>query len=439
MFPAANIAVQDAGPHSGLPTFSAVRFLIGSHFGFFLPIFAQRIEEEGVSISSMPHPRGWQAIAPAPERGVRGQDGRAPRAAAFAIVLGGLMMAAALARQERSPSVSLALGFKSTAWSDQPMHVKPAVAAIQAASLATGAQQVLQDSRRQLATLRLAQVPQRAGGPVQWPKARAPAGNADAARAYFSREIAQRLHRVDAAAQSAKDAAVKTLGLSPQLTWIAKPMTASSHSLSTSPDLVLPSRTTRNGLALDYFHLNSLPAAVAVRFAKREVAGARAPPAPTNPDLRDVDKQAEKALAQGTATVVSRRQKAGILPMPVNQRGWDHTMKRIKEQVGDEAHAKRRNSGDGDIVPQASPVKTKKTAQNVEVASPPQPTKAGVEGRLGKLEAEVARLKKQKSLEDRLHALKVEQAGLQAKYPLLTKAATMPGPPPLAEDGKKAA
>ena len=159
---------------------------------------------------------------------------------------------------------------------------------------------------------------------------------------------------------------------------------------------------------MDYFHLNSLPAAVAVRFAKREVAGALAPPAPTNPDLRDVDKQAEKALAQGTATVVSRRQKAGILPMPVNQRGWDHTMKRIKEQVGDEAHAKRRNSGDGDIVPQASPVKTKKTAQNVEVASPPQPTKAGVEGRLGKLEAEVARLKKQKSLEDRLHALKVE-------------------------------
>ena len=62
-----------------------------------------------------------------------------------------------------------------------------------------------------------------------------------------------------------------------------------------------------------------------------------------------------------------------------------------------------------------------------------------MEGRLGKLEAEVARLKKQKSLEDRLHALKVEQAGLQAKYPLLTKAATMPDPPPLAEDGKKAA
>ena len=370
---------------------------------------------------------------------MRDQDGRAPRAAALAVVLGGLMMAAALAGPERSPSVSLALGFKSTAWSDQPMHVNPAVAAVQAASLATGAQQVLQDSRRQLATLRLAQVPQRAGGPVQWPKAAAPAGNADAARAYFSREIAQRLHRVDTAAQSAKDAAVKTLGLSPQLTWIAKPMAASSHSLSTSPDLVLPSRTTRNGLALDYFHLNSLPAAVAVRFAKREVAGALAPPAPTNPDLRDVDKQAEKALAQGTATVVSRRQKAGILPMPVNQRGWDHTMKRIKEQVGDEAHAKRRNSGDGDIVPQASPVKTKKTAQNVEVVSSPQPTKAGVEGRLGKLEAEVARLKKQKSLEDRLHALKVEQAGLQAKYPLLTKAATMPGPPPLAEDGKKAA
>ena len=377
---------------------------------------------------------------------MRDQDGRAPRAAALAVVLGGLMMAAALAGPERSTSVSLALGFKSTAWSDQPMHVNPAVAAVQAASLATGAQQVLQDSRRQLATLRLAQVPQRAGGPVQWPKAAAPAGNADAARAYFSREIAQRLHRVDTAAQSAKDAAVKTLGLSPQLTWIAKPMAASSHSLSTSPDLVLPSRTTRNGLALDYFHLNSLPAAVAVRFAKREVAGALAPPAPTNPDLRDVDKQAEKALAQGTATVVSRRQKAGILPMPVNQRGWDHTMKRIKEQVGDEAHAKRTNedavqdsSGDGDIVPQASPVKTKKTAQNVKVVSPPQPTKAGVEGRLGKLEAEVARLKKQKSLEDRLHALKVEQAGLQAKYPLLTKAATMPGPPPLAEDGKKAA
>ena len=365
---------------------------------------------------------------------MRDQDGRAPRAAALAVVLGGLMMAAALAGPERSTSVSLALGFKSTAWSDQPMHVNPAVAAVQAASLATGDQ-----SRLQLATLRLAQVPQRAGGPVQWPKAAAPAGNADAARAYFSREIAQRLHRVDTAAQSAKDAAVKTLGLSPQLTWIAKPMAASSHSLSTSPDLVLPSRTTRNGLALDYFHLNSLPAAVAVRFAKREVAGALAPPAPTNPDLRDVDKQAEKALAQGTATVVSRRQKAGILPMPVNQRGWDHTMKRIKEQVGDEAHAKRRNSGDGDIVPQASPVKTKKTAQNVKVVSPPQPTKAGVEGRLGKLEAEVARLKKQKSLEDRLHALKVEQAGLQAKYPLLTKVATMPGPPPLAEDGKKAA
>ena len=322
------------------------------------------------------------------------------------------------------------------------MTVDPASAAVQAASLASVAKQGYLAEKQKIAQLRMVQIETVSGEEARSQHATAnstgkKAKHADhtTAPVPFTNEIAQHLQAINGAAKDAQAAAAEALVYRKQAGGGQGPIS----SYMASPDVELPSRTTRNGLALDYFHLDSLPAATAVRFAKREVAGAMAMPTAPSAGLRSVDEMAKQAFKQGTAIVVSRRQKAGILPMPINK-GWKYSIKKVQEQVGEKVSKAQKavakvTSGSvaptpvavagstGTVVPAAmsvaSPPKAKaklpRTAQVVQSSA----GSGDVLGRLGQLEAEVEKLKQEKAMEEKLKTLRSEEATLESKYPLL--------------------
>jgi hypothetical protein len=344
------------------------------------------------------------------------------------------------------------LSMNSWAWGDQPMQIDPMSAAVQAASLASVAKQGYLVEQHKLAKLRMVQVSQLSGAlnTDQAPAAKK-MEHSVLDKAFlpkpFSDQVAQRLQAVDGAAEGAQKAAAAAL----EHGNASKLWSPFMGSYLASPKLALPTRTTRNGLALDYFHLNGLPAATAVRLAKREVAGAMARPAKPSPGLLDVDAMAKQAFEEGTSTVVSRRQKAGILPMPINK-GWNYSMKEAKAQVGEKVakaqQAVERVDADAvnaDAVPGKDDAAEHAPAAAVAAAAPAKseaasaPTRAAVkeapavtvninagsgqvQDRLGKLEAEVKRLKEEKAMVDKLDALKVAEAKLESNYPQLTSA-----------------
>ena len=329
------------------------------------------------------------------------------------------------------------------------MTVDPAAAAMNAASLASVAEKGFLEEEQKMAKLRMLQVQQLSGHAHNGEsiKSGKASGALKAAPSGFAPQIAQHLQAVSGAAADAQRAANKALGRDMSngtpVVWSTKPAKGTYWA---SPDLELPSRTTRNGLALDYFHLGSLPAATAVRFAQREVAGALQKPTPAVPSLQIVDEKAKKAFEQGTDIVVSRRQKAGILPMPINK-GWKYSLKKVQEKTGETAAVAQGataisqplSAGKGDrkapaapasavgVQPQAKAVKLapKVTAKSkTDPKKPPGFASVGskdVLDRLGSLEAEVDKLKKEKTLEDKLKILKVQQAKLEEKYPQLQR------------------
>ena len=302
--------------------------------------------------------------------------------------------------------------------------------ATQAASLASVAKLGFLAEKHKLAQLQMVQA-EKVSGALK--EGEAQPGQSEPGPSFkprpFSSEVAQRLSAVNGAAQRAQEAASHILGTDRPLS--RGPGTGAVSYMASQ--MALPTRTTRNGLALDFFHLTSLPAAAAVRFAKREVAGAMAKPAPASPGLLSVDAMAQQAFQQGTATVVTRRQKAGILPMPINK-GWTSSMKRVKEQVGEKleraenAVAKvAKDAAVQDVAasaavvgaaPAAAPKTTDKTpsAETAAVRGVPSGVAAGKDG-LGQLEKEVKKLKAEKAMEDKLKALKAEEVNLESKYP----------------------
>lgn len=347
------------------------------------------------------------------------------------------------------------LSMNSWAWGDQPMTVDPMSAAVQAASLASVAKQGYLVEQHKLAKLRMVQVSQLSGA---LNPDKAPAAQKTTVHTFmpkpFSDRVAQKLQAVNGAAKGAQKAAAAALehGTLPGVTGASKLWSPFTGSYLASPKLALPTRTTRNGLALDYFHLNSLPAATAVRFAKREVAGAMASPAQPSQGLLDVDERAKQAFEQGTKIVVSRRQKAGILPMPINK-GWNYSLKEAKEQVGEKvataqqaveqinADAVHADAVSGKVdaaepAPAAFSVSAAAPAKSEAAAAPTRAAikeaqavtvninaaSGEVQDRLKKLEAEVKKLKEEKAMEDKLAALRGAEAKLESKYPQLTSA-----------------
>jgi len=320
------------------------------------------------------------------------------------------------------------------AWGDRPMTIDPMAAANQAASLASVAKQGFLAEQNKLAQLRMVQVSQMSETEAARPN-HAAATAAASSKAFtpvpFSNEVAQRLQAVNGAAENAQAAASQALG---------KDVTGSiklwKGSYRASPDLALPSRTTRNGLALDYFHLNTLPAATAVRFAKREVVGAMAKPAIPSPGLRNIDKMARRAFEQGTEIVVSRRQKAGILPMTINK-GWSYSLKKVKEQVGENvvnAQMAVAKIGGGDssaVEPDASHPAAAEPLKAPAAAAPISTSHAKVaevdekkkneQSKLGQLEEKLKRLKQENEMEIQLNNLKAKEATIENKYPHLHK------------------
>mmetsp|Transcript_9799 Transcript_9799/g.15516 ORF Transcript_9799/g.15516 Transcript_9799/m.15516 type:complete len:365 (+) Transcript_9799:2-1096(+) len=320
------------------------------------------------------------------------------------------------------------------AWGDRPMTIDPMAAANQAASLASVVKLGFLAEQNKLAQLRMVQVSQMSETEAARPN-HAAATAAASSKAFtsvpFSNEVAQRLQAVNGAAENAQAAASQALG---------KDVTGSiklwKGSYRASPDLALPSRTTRNGLALDYFHLNTLPAATAVRFAKREVVGAMAKPAIPSPGLRNIDKMARKAFEQGTEIVVSRRQKAGILPMTINK-GWSYSLKKVKEQVGENvvnAQMAVAKIGGGDssaVEPDAShsavadPLKAPAAAAPISTShakvAEVDEKKKNEQSKLGQLEEKLKRLKQENEMEIQLNNLKAKEATIENKYPQLHK------------------
>jgi len=335
------------------------------------------------------------------------------------------------------------------AWGDRPMTIDPMAAANQAALLASVAKQGFLAEQNKLAQLRMVQVSQMSETEAARPN-HAASTAAASSKAFtpvpFSNEVAQRLQAVNGAAQNAQAAASQALGK--DVTGSIKLWAATGHhqiwhylpgSYRASPDLALPSRTTRNGLALDYFHLNTLPAATAVRFAKREVVGAMAKPAIPSPGLRNIDKMARRAFEQGTEIVVSRRQKAGILPMTINK-GWSYSLKKVKEQVGENvvnAQMAVAKIGGGDssaVEPDAShpaaaePLKAPAAAAPISMShakvAEVDEKKKNEQSKLGRLEEKLKRLKQEKEMEIQLNNLKAKEATIEKKYPQLHKTNT---------------
>jgi hypothetical protein len=338
-------------------------------------------------------------------------------AASMLALVGALALARSSGSSEESAPAVVRLSTTSWSWGDQPMTVDPADAAVQAASLAHVANQGFQAEQHKLAGLRMVQVAQMSGA-LSKPTVKA-AERTLAPMQPFAPEIAQRLRAVDGAAQDAQAEAMQVTGhgpLSGRLTaWAAS---ASATGYLGSHDLALPTRTTRNGLALDYFHLSSLPAATAVRFAKREVVGAMAKPAAPSPGLLTVDQKAKQAFQQGTDIVVKRRQKAGILPMPINK-AWNYENKKVKEAVGEnvvqaQRAAAKAETGSGRGKTPATMARDKGAANGVgrKVITP---------DKLKKLEAEVQRLKEQQEMEDMLNSLQGKEATLEKEYPQLQR------------------
>jgi hypothetical protein len=350
------------------------------------------------------------------------------------------LVAAVIVVSGRGHAAAGLLSMNSWSWMDKPMTVDPTSAATQAASLASVAKQGFLAEKHKLAQLQMVQA-EKVSGALEEGEAQ-PAQTVPAASFKprpFSSEVAQRLSAVNGAAQRAQEAASHILGTDRPLS--RGPGTGAVSYMASQ--MALPTRTTRNGLALDFFHLTSLPAAAAVRFAKREVAGAMAKPAPASPGLLSVDAMAQQAFQQGTATVVTRRQKAGILPMPINK-GWTSSMKRVKEQVGEKLERAEnavaqvaKDAAVQDVaasaavvgaVPVAAPNATDKalTAETAEVRGVHSGVAAGntVEDRLGQLETEVKKLKAEKAMEDKLKALKAEEENLESKYPRIRTSGT---------------
>jgi len=367
--------------------------------------------------------------------------------AAVAVVLG---------RSSVPGGAAALLSSNTWAWGDQPMSMDPMAAATQAASLASVAKQGYMAEQHKLATLRMVQVGQMSGA-LQEEAAKSHAQQSHALAASkafnpvpFSSEVAQRLQAVNGAAENAQAAASHALGNDVLKLWAPYKGSYIKDSHMSSHMVALPSRTTRNGLALDYFHLDTLPAATAVRFAKREVVGAMAKPAPPSPGLLSVDQMAKKAFEQGTEIVVSRRQKAGILPMPINK-GWNYSLKKVKEQVGEKVvkaqkavakvdyEAKKRSSkmvaGHAAAAPAAVqpaaaakpssvPASRAASVASTAIAAIAEAAKStDTQGKLGKLEAEVKRLKQEKKMEEQLNSLKAKEATLETKYPQLNRSA----------------
>jgi len=283
---------------------------------------------------------------------------------AFMLALGVL----ALMLSGWKSSAALQLSTNSWSWGDQPMTVDPADAAVQAASLAHVANEGFQAEQHKLAALRMVQVGETSGA---LSKRQSKPDSTELKHALapvqpFAPEIAQRLRAIDGAAKNAQAEAMQITGhgtLAGRLkAWSGS---ASETGKSGSHHLVLPTRTTRNGLAMDYFHLSSLPAATAVRFAKREVIGAMAKPASPPSGLLTVDQRAKQAFRQGTDVVVKRRQKAGILPMPINK-AWSYENKKIKEAVGENIAEAQKAVASGKL---GSDKSSSKQAQDKNVAT----------------------------------------------------------------------
>jgi hypothetical protein len=343
-------------------------------------------------------------------------------AVAVAVALVGILALVRTSGHTR-PAARLATG--SWSWNDQPMTVNPADAAVQAASLAHVANDGFQAEQLKLAKLRMAQVGELSGERPSAAHAQSQRAAAAAPAQPFAPEIAQRLQAVDGAAQDAQAAAMQVIGRGP-LSGRLHAWSASSGATGylSSNALSLPTRTTRNGLALDYFHLDSLPAATAVRFAKREVDGAMAKPASPPAGLLSVDQKAMQAFEQGTDIVVKRRQRAGILPMPINK-AWKYENQKVKEAVGDNVVNAQRavaNAHAGTVAKSAS----KRSAEHVSTPSSVAPEAsdgrvhaAAEQNKLKKLEAEVKSLKAQKEMEDQLNSLQSKEAKLEREYPKL--------------------
>ena len=336
-------------------------------------------------------------------------------AASMLALVGVLALVRSSGSSEESAPAVVRLSTSSWSWGDQPMTVDPADAAVQAASLAHVANQGFQAEQHKLAGLRMAQVGQMSGA-LSKPTVKT-AERTSAPMQPFAPEIAQRLRAVDGAAQDAQAKAMQVTGRGPLSgrlkSWSAS---ASATGYLGSHDLALPTRTTRNGLALDYFHLSSLPAATAVRFAKREVVGAMAKPASPSPGLLTVDQKAKQAFQQGTDIVVKRRQKAGILPMPINK-AWNYENKKVKEAVGEnivqaQKAAAKAETGSG---------KTSATMARNAGAANGVGRKVIKNDKVKKLEAEVQRLKEQKEMEDMLNSLQGKEAMLEKEYPQLRR------------------
>ena len=349
-----------------------------------------------------------------------------------AAVLGALILVSTSARGSENSGL---LSTNSWAWGDQPLPgIDPASAAVQAASLARVAHEGFLAESHKLAKLRMLKVAQLSGAFKS--QGTLDASEDTASTQPFSDEVAQRLKAVDGASKDAQIAASAALSHNPLpgVQGSSKLWSPITGSHLASPDLALPPRTTRNGLALDYFHLTNLPAATAVRFAKREVAVAMVKPAASPPGLQSVDAMAKAAFEKGTETVVSRREKAGILPMPINQ-GWHYSIKKAKEQVGEKVteaqmavakiNAKSTVSQNSSVAAVLEPV-ANTTVTDTEAASEGSEKGTGspdVDDRLEKLEAEVKRLQQQKSMIDKLNALKAKEAHLESKYPGLNRLA----------------
>lgn len=348
-----------------------------------------------------------------------------------AAVFGALILVSTSARGSENSGL---LSTNSWAWGDQPLPgIDPASAAVQAASLARVAHEGFLAESHKLAKLRMLKVAQLSGAFKS--QGTLDASEDTASTQPFSDEVAQRLKAVDGASKDAQIAASAALSHNPLpgVQGSSKLWSPITGSHLASPDLALPPRTTRNGLALDYFHLTNLPAATAVRFAKREVAVAMVKPAAPPPGLQSVDAMAKAAFEKGTETVVSRREKAGILPMPINQ-GWHYSIKKAKEQVGEKvteaqmavakinAKSTVSQNASASVATVLQPV-ANTTVTDTEAASEGSEKGTGspdVDDQLEKLEAEVKRLQRlqqEKSMVDKLNALKAKEAHLESKYP----------------------
>ena len=164
------------------------------------------------------------------------------------------------------------------------MTVDPASAATQAASLASVAKQGFLAEQHKLAQLQMVQAATVSGELTKGAQGAAkratlePAASSSFTPEPFSSEFAQRLSAVNGAAQRAQAAAVQALGHDALRGGSQMLRTRAAGTLSDSSfmasQMALPTRTTRNGLALDYFHLGGLPAAA--RLGRRGDGGAGA-------------------------------------------------------------------------------------------------------------------------------------------------------------------